>query len=319
MTADNRFPEFVSLYPVMAARAARRASSVGGGYRLYLLAKALDRQGLGAVPLAELREYARSLGLSAAQFRRWISEARNNDLLSDYETSAGVWMVIIRSAAKAAYALGCKDVGACKVSMKATDLMGAGWKGRIQAGFIAATRGRPMTRLTMRELTGVPQRTQRYREMQAGVTRTANYCESDFSAYSIDFLDSATESFSKTFPHKGVFITSDHKIAWRLPDIRTTDRAERIGRGRARKANATLHRMQHRTGSSILRRAFSDAVAPEIATNESVYVRIFNSTPDQRKASERKLARLDGLDVSEVYELSHESARGARMWRHCPR
>jgi hypothetical protein len=236
-----------------------------------------------------------------------MGEARSNDLLSECQSQGGEWMLILPSDARAAYALGCQTLGNSKVRMAAGDLIGPGWKARIQAAYIATTRARPIKRLTMRKLTGVSQRTQRYREVQAGVKRTVNYCKSEYPA---DLL----QAFQEFSPHRGIFVTRDNKLAWRLPDIRETDLAERIGRGRVRKANATLHRLQHQSGSLELQRALSDAVGPEIAGSESVTVRLFNSTPEELAKTERKLRKGYGQDVREVYVFSHMSAGGSRMW-----
>jgi len=312
MKNDNHFPETVSLYPVMAIQAARRSSHVGGGYRLYVLAKALDTQGRGSVSRDELREYALSLGVSPRQWQRWITEARNFDLVKDWQRVTGEWMLALPNPAAAAFSMNCENVGTRKAEMKARDLIGYGWKARIWAAYDATHNGKPISRERMQKIVNVPVSTQRYRDNQAGVIRQQNHAKLKARA---DMFPGLLEHGTH---HKGIYIRRDGFIGCRKPDSRFTEIAFRAGKGRARKANATLHRMQRIDGLSQVRQAFSQDVTPELfATNEnSVYVRLFNFTPAQRKATEKKLNRTD-THVRELYEYSHASKSGSFVWQEC--
>jgi hypothetical protein len=86
------FPDTVSFYAELGVSAARRKSRVGGGWRLYVLAKALDRVGRGSISREDLRRYATSLGVSPRQWERWIAEARHFGLVRDVprSTSAAI-------------------------------------------------------------------------------------------------------------------------------------------------------------------------------------------------------------------------------------
>ncbi|NUQ86496.1 MAG: hypothetical protein HUU11_17470 [Anaerolineales bacterium] len=309
---DTHFPERVTLYPVMAIRAARRSSRVGGGYRLYVLAKALDTQGRGSVSRDELREYALSLGVSPRQWQRWIIEARNNDLVTDVQRASGEWELILPSAGVAAYSMGCDGVGTRKAEMSAADLIGPGWKARVWAAYEATHNGKPISRERMQKIVNVPVSTQRYRDAQAGVVRQQNYAKLKAKA---DSLPGLVEFGTR---HKALYVRKDGYIGSRKPDSRFTDIALRAGKGRARKANATLHRMQRNDGLSLMRQALSQDVTPETdATNDqSVYVRLFNFTPAQRRASERKIAKLD-LSRRDLYEFSHKAKSGSLVWVEC--
>lgn len=308
---DTHFPERVTLYPVMALRAARRSSRVGGGYRLYVLAKALDAQGRGSVSREELRKFALSLGVSPRQWQRWIIEARNNDLVTDVQRASGEWELVLPSAGVAAHSMGCDSVGTRKAEMSAADLIGPGWKARIWAAYEATHNGKPISRERMQKIVNVPVSTQRYRDAQAGVVRQQNHAKLKAKA---DCLPGLVEFGTR---HKALYVRKDGYIGSRKPDSRFTDLALRAGKGRARKANATLHRMQRNDGLSLMRQALSQDVTPEKdATNDqSAYVRLFNFTPDQRKASERKIAK---LDLSrDLYEFSHEAKSGSLVWVEC--
>lgn len=303
------FPEKVSLYPVMAIQAARRASRVGGGYRLYVLAKALDREGWGNVSRDELRDYALSLGVSVRQFNRWMNEARNFDLVKDWQRKTGEWMLALPSAGAAAFSMGCENVGNRKTTMQAADLIGKGWKARIWAAYEVTHNGKPISRERMQKIVNVPVSTQRYRDAQAGVVRQQNHAKLKAKADALPML----QDYGK---HKGLYVRRDGQIGSRKPDSRYSNIASRGGKGRSKKANKTLHRMQQNDGLSIMRQAFSQDVTPETVSDQSVYIRLFNSTPKQRKATERKIAKLD-TRAPDLYEYSHDSKQGSRVWVQC--
>jgi hypothetical protein len=297
----------------MAIRAARRASGFGGGFRLYVLAKGLDSQGRGSVSRDELRAYLLSLGASPRQWQRWITEARNNDLVRDWQRKTGEWMLALPSTGAAAHAMGCESVGNRRATMAAAGLIGPGWKARTWAAYDATHNGRPISRERMQKILNVPISTQRYRDRQAGVTRQRNYARLNYRADSLAML----KEFSR---HKRLYVRYDGYIGSRKPDSRFTEIAVRAGKGRARKANATLHRMQRSDGLSPMRQAFSQDVTPEIpAKEESVNARLFNYTHSQAQATARKLAQADVPRPPDVYELSHVSKNGsgAQIWQAC--
>jgi len=305
MMNTNHFPEDVNFYPVMAIQAARRDSRVGGGWRLFVLAKALDRSGRGAVSRDALREYVLSLGASARQWQRWIIEARNNDLLRDVQRKSGEWDLILPGPGMAGSSMKCATVGIRKVSMKASLLIGTGWKARIWAAYEATHNGKPISRETMQKIVNVPVSTQRYRDAQAGVKRQRNYAKLKAKADALPIL----KEYSR---HKGLYVRSDGFIGSRKPDSRSTDLAFRGGKGRTRKANKILRQIEQRQdGLSLVRQALSDDVA------QSNFIRLFNFTPNQTRATAKKLANADNPRVREVYEYAHEAKSGASIWCQC--
>lgn len=307
MTTETRFPDQVNFYPVMAIAAARRSSRIGGGYRLYVLAKALDQQGLGNVKRDELREYALSLGVSPRQWQRWITEARTFGLVKDWQRKTGEWMLALPNAGAAAFSMNCESIGNRKVSMRADLLIGSGWKARIWAAYEATHNGKPISRERMQKIVNVPVSTQRYRDTQAGVMRQPNFAKLKAKADALPML----REFGQ---HKALFVREDGHIGSRKPDARFTDIALRGGKGRTRKANKTLHRLQRDRGLSLVRQAFGDNVTPE---TESVYIRQFNFTPNQRQATERRIAKMDGYQPPTIYELSHTAKSGSLVWMEC--
>ena len=108
-----------------------------------------------------------------------------------------------------------------------------------------------MARERLQKVYNVPVRTQRLRDRQAGVKRQRHYSKSDLKADSLTI----TQEYSK---HKGVFLAGNKQLYWRLPDSRTTDLAQYVGRGRARKAIAKLRRLQELNGLFRRQQALSD-------------------------------------------------------------
>lgn len=302
MTDARRFPETITFYTVMGIQAARRFSRVGGGWHLWVMANTLDEQGRGRIPRDLLKDYAFSLGVKPRTFQRWITEARNFDLVRDVQSANGEWMLVLAGLFSAAKSMRCENVG-IKVAMSAADFIGKGWKARVWAAYEATHKGKPISREKMQKLVNVPVSTQRYRDAQAGVKRTRNYAKSDLKG---DLLPAVVEYTD----HKAPYVRGDGFIGWRLPDARTTDLVRVVGKGRARKANKKL-RQKEQSGLLLMERALSDATSPAV-------IRLFNSTPAKRKATERKLARNDYSHVSDVYEAAPRATSGAHVWNHFP-
>ena len=303
----------VSFYAEMGVDAARRYSHNGGGWRLYVLAKALDITGLGMVKRDELEAFALALGVNVRTFQRWMKQARNNDLFIDMQSQSGEWLLRLPSAGKAAAAMGIDRLSR-KVTMRAVDLIGKGWKARIWGAYEATFNGKPISREKMQKTINVPVSTQRYRDASAKVDRIRNYCK---SAYKGSMLAGLKE-YSK---HKGIYLSKDGFIYWRLPNSYQVDFAMRGGRGRAKKANKIIKSMQSINGLFQKQQALSF----EVETKDN-FIKLFY-TAQQVKAATRKINKIDeskpaGMQarpaVNEIYEQAARAKTGAVIWNHCP-
>lgn len=301
----TEYPQDVSFYALMGVEAARRASGIGGGWRLYVLSKALDshgREAVGRIGADDLRAFALSLGVIPRTYRRWYRQAVKAGLFDPVQGKGGAWALILPSAGKAAHYMGADDVGR-KVEMSAADLVSKGWKATTWAAF-EATREQQISRDRLEQMTGVPKSTQRFRDNQAGVIRTANYAILD-KKYTANCLPGLQE-FSH---HKGLFVANNGRIYTRKPDTRTTDAATDAGKGRGRKAKAELRTLQNFNGAFIEQRALNYDIV------ETEYIRLFCQTPAQRRASERKASRQDNLRVTEIYQAVYTNeTSGAGIW-----
>ena len=303
----------VSFYAEMGVDAARRFSKNGGGWRLYVLAKKLDVKGLGMVKRDELEAFALALGVNVRTFQRWMKQARNNDLFIDTQSQSGEWLLRLPSAGRAAAALGIDRLSR-KVTMRAVDLIGKGWKARVWGAYEATFNGKPISREKMQKVINVPVSTQRYRDASAKVDRVRNYCK---SAYRGSMLAGLKEHSN----HKGLFLSKNGFIYWRLPNSYQVDFAMRGGRGRAKKANKIIKSMQSNNGLFLMQQALSF----EVATKDN-YVRLFY-TAQQAKPAMKKINKVDeskpaGMQArpaaQEFYEQAARAKTGAVIWTHCP-
>lgn len=302
----TEYPEAVTFYLVMGLQAARRYSKIGGAWRLYVLAKALDghgREAVGSVQADDLRTYALHLGVNPKTYRRWYKRAVNAGLLDPIQGKGGAWRLRLPSPGKAALYMGADDIGR-KIEISAADLIGNGWKARVTSGLSA--RGLQISREKQQKTYNIPASTQRYRDNQAGVERQANYAQSDYKADSLPMLQEYGH-------YKGLFVANNKRVYWRLPDTRTTDIVTDIGKGRGRKAKAELRNLQEQEHNGALKK--QRANGDDLVVNSSEFVRLFCHTPAQRKASERKVSRRDNLSVSEIYQAAYENdTSGAGIW-----
>ena len=300
----SKYPETVTFYSHMGVAAARRFSGAGGGWRLYVLAKALDPQGLGMIAREDLRNYALFLGVNVRTFERWMNQARNKDLFIDMQSQSGEWLIRLVNPGIAGAALDSESVGR-KVSMAAAALIGKGWKARIWAAYDITHNGQPIARGRMLKIVNVAISTQRYRDAQAGVKRIRNYSKTNLRA---DMLPGLKDYSTR----KGLFIDREGFINWRLPNSYQFTKALRGGKGRGRIANKIIRSIQDVNGLSQVQQALC------LETEYSEAIKLFNRTPAQRKATMKKLAKIDNRKVTDIYEISHTAKNGAVIWTHCP-
>jgi hypothetical protein len=290
---------------MMGVRASSRESKAFGAWVLYVLAKAIDQDGTGRVDRRALRGFVDSLELQPRQWQRWISRARELGLFADVQDASGSWILVLASAARAAAAIGCEHLGNRKARMSAADLVGTGSRARVWAAFEIGFNARPISRQRMAAISGVPERTQRSRDVSAETRRQANYTK----------VPAPTETRPRVahFATRTTFTTHDGQIAWRLPDVRTNDIAQRGPIGRARKANRALLQLRN-DGSFHPQRPLS--LSPQLQPPLRLFYRTLAAT-------RRALINLGKYPagVREIYELQalRVSAQGDyAWWRRCP-
>lgn len=232
-------PAAVSIWPVLAFRAYQKGYS--HGFRLWTLARAMDKDGSGKVKSIILREAAGLVGLSTRDYNRYLRSAKKAGLLSSIQIKSQTYYLIL-SVSKTALSMDCYYVGSRRAKLPLKELFKRDWLALAWAGWIATLQGKPMSRDKMQALTGVAQRTQRLYEKEKGITATVHYAHDETK-------DPAKIKMLKAFPieeggRPHAFVYKEKKtgqeiVTWRLPDSRQTVYQE-AGKGRTRKINRTI-------------------------------------------------------------------------------
>ena len=298
------YPESVTFYTYMGIDAARPRSGVGGAWRLYILAKELDRDGVGRVALADLRGFALHLGLNPRTYQRWIDQAERRGVLSYFQKESGERWVNLQSPAKLCHALGWDAIGK-KMQIDPALLIGTGWKANIFASVYAGPNGRQISRERIQKIYNVAARTQAHRDNQAETDRQSNYADTGIEANAGD-----VKAWQQNRPEwKGLYRASNGHLYRRLPDTRATDRVILIGTGRSKKALSELRHLQEITACYKRDQALVNGI------EDTEYIRLFNRNPAQLKTSERKLARQDHPHVVDVFQHVYDNKdSGAGIW-----
>jgi hypothetical protein len=159
-------------------------------------------------------------------------------------------------------------------------LVGNGWKANVWAAFEATFEGRLISRKKLKEISGVPEVTQRAYDKQAGVHRVANYAVSNIHANGFSaVLDYGNRAALFKYWDRN---THQLKLGWRIPDSRAFSHVQT-------------------NGSKKTRRALS----------------LFNRTQESLTASMQQISKND-LPIRELYLFSHTSKHGSVMWTHVP-
>lgn len=217
--------ESVKFYPELVL-AAMRSNKPVGGVRLFCIAKHRDN-GNGHLPIDDLKAYAkRYLGIPKARYNRWLREALR---LRIVKRSGNV--LTLSSWGKAAVAVGGIERLAGAVEMGVTQIADDGWAAWVWAAYMKRHEGKPITRATLERLTGVPERTQRHYEAEAGVENHANY--GDFGLPENNPEEAITEEADGWFWNAG-------RIKKRLGNSRIVTGVEECKRGRTKKHNQVI-------------------------------------------------------------------------------
>lgn len=309
MTAQP-YPVNVSFYSHMGIEAARRAhndtAGIGGAFRLWVLAKALDVRGLGMIRRRDLRAYVLSLGATPRMWQRWINQARAHGFIVDIQKGRDWWLILPRAGKVVLEAGWAANLGR-KITIPAGDLIGPGWKARI---FAAWEDSKQISRETIQKKFNIPLRTQTYRagQLGEGYTRRRNYSKSAMKAGKLWAL--ACEHSNRKAP----FLSVNGFIYWRLPDMRFFVHVLRRSKGRARKENKFIRSnidIENLKGLSYVRRALADDFQP------GEWIRLFNASHDQLRQTMRKI-ETQGQEIKDLYLYAYESGTGAGIWKHKP-
>lgn len=240
--AGDTWPEKVKIYPDLAFKAKSQGSRDYSAFRAWCLARALDKTGLGSIPIHRLIEYMTWLGFPDRTIRSWLQRARETRLLRRCGTK-----LVITGIVKASVILDVTAALRPPALLNASDLTDNKSMGVVWNAFLLREGGRPISRSKLSQITGISARQQYNYEKETRVDHRKNYARFDFQAKEV--TEKHLEGVKNELGHKGAFIVAANKkrrrkafIYIRLPDVRRVTRSnvERANQGRTRKINKAL-------------------------------------------------------------------------------
>ena len=215
----------MKLYPSILVQADASGQPLGG-YRVWFLAKHWHKAS-GYIPAKKFKEYLKELGIAKSSYHRWIKEAYQLGLFQHVDK-----LIKLASWTSASKQAGCKKLDN-PVTIEIDKFINAGWMSFVWAGFLKNHEG-IVSRATLQELSGgVPERTQRERERQAGVENQANYA-------SFGKVKDHPEQAISVYGEPGYYQQAG-EIRRRLPNSRTVPECiQQAKMGRKKKINQAL-------------------------------------------------------------------------------
>lgn len=291
------YPDRVKVWSLVGFAAIN--NKLGGAWRLWMLARALDQSGSGVVAESDLRDYCKHLGVSERLQRYWLAAAIRSGILAErvYKRS-GDRVFILASLGRGAAAIGAQYIGRpAEVSSRA--LVKSGWKRHLWAAYLATLNGRPVSQQKKFELTGIEPRVQRLWQRPDKRGDNLSYPVYRYSDSEIEPDPVKVEAMSElTGRH---YLIADGETRQRLPDGRIVhpEASRSLLRGRSRKAQKLLNDL-----SSLLGRGAAEVV------------RLFAEAEQQHDRFEqvkRLLRRARSMDHDKrpdhVFVLSQRSGR----------
>ncbi len=293
------WPDRLEFSPILAMRAV--IAGHGREWLLWAMARELDPSGSGVIHRDRLCAFALSQGFPDSSFRRWLSGARRLGLFKELVWRSGRVLIITgEKRAAEIMAVGRSGIGNKKASLPLKNLAGSDWKAWVWASFIATLKERPMSRRRMRDLTGVPERSQREYERLAGVTVTVNFAHDGRDTSHIAGIQEYERSHAFVWHNRRL---GKAQIVWRLPDTRRAPVGVYPTRGgRLRKINRAL-----KSGSSPVGRAHDER------TRRIFFNRIETAESALRKYLRSEVPPWDDNALLEAYYMQ-PGGSGCQEW-----
>ena len=254
----------MKFYPILGAQAISQKQ--GNSFRVWTIAKAIDREGSGYVTRVALCARLTRIGRADSTISKMISQAISKGWVERHEWRTGC--LSLKSPGKIARLLGCYEVGN-NVEMHERLLFTPGWKANVWAGVESLFDGRQIAVVKLHELTGINPRAQaRYRKL-ARIKTKSNYAKSKLSASHVPGLKAAGRAA----------LPMGNKAGWRLPDTRFAARfIERCAKGRTRKNNQEARKLlcnEARDTKTVTRLFYDDLRAARKSKAREVYYLAF--------------------------------------------
>lgn len=318
----------MKLYPdiVFAAKNNPETAGMIGGVKLFFIAKHFDRvAGSGIIHEKEFKKFFRRyVGLSRATYYRWRKQALELGLFVPGVTNRDY---LILSWERAAVAIECRRIGhPVEVSLDrfaASQDLSEVWAGymkrhepRKATEKAPAEKQHVIAKATLRELTGVPESTQRRYEEKAGIEKNPNFaiiCSDPVRKPELAQTEQAQGFYCKNGKH--------YK---RLGNTyRAPSRIKACKPGRTSKVNRAISaKLSPRAGSSQEERSLRLYYTPRIkqVNNEKKPNSLMDIKVTPREQIEKKLKKLAGMDTEKrpVRLFSYDRTyQNMGLWTAC--
>jgi len=285
----------LKIYPDIMLAAARQEN--GGAVRLWFLAKNFNAGGCGAIPNKALRQYViNDLKVKRGVYDVWLARALHIGIIQRQDTN-----LKLAGYAAAGVIVGCDRLGRGEY-IPLEKFIKKGWLGYVWAAWIKSNKleDRPISRRTMRELSGIAERTQRLYDKQAGIKIQANYAKDTTRAGSKGMVEYINEHErdkirSKAFLNNG-------EITWRLPNNYKTKHIEEAPRGRLGRINNQIKDLSNNGGRD---------------PKDGLFIRRYCKSDKQLKGSQKNIRKLGIRDI-EVPEYIYREANIKGFWHAIP-
>ena len=188
-------------------------------------------------------EWAASVGISKRQWRKWIKEALKTEfiqLITSHQNGSEQIVFRLIGAYNVAQIIGCtENVGSRPVEVPLEMIINDDYYKYLWAAFLSTLPERPISRMTLRLLTSIPERNQLRYEKDLHLLVAPNYAITDLP------FDHLTGFREMKIPHAQKFIdpiTKKVVCAFRLPNTYYMLEKEitTLGRGSASRINRKL-------------------------------------------------------------------------------
>jgi len=269
----------------------------GGAVRLWELAKNFNTGGCGAIPNKAFRQYViNDLKVKRGVYDVWLARAVHIGIIQRQGTN-----LKLAGYAAAAVIVGCDRIGRGEY-IPLEKFIKKGWLGYVWAAWIKShnLEDRPISRRTMRELSGISERTQRLYDKQAGIKTQANYAKDTTLPGTPEMRDYLNEYErgkikSKAFLNNG-------EITWRLPNNYKTKHIEEAPKGRLNRINNQLKDLLNNGGQD---------------PKDGLFIRRYCKSDKQLKGSQKNIRKLGNKDI-EVPEYIYQEANIKGFWHAIP-
>ena len=285
----------VKVYPDILLHAARKKN--GGAGRLWFLAKYFNAGGCGSIPNKAFRQYViNDLKVKRGTYDVWLARALHIGIIQRQDKN-----LKLAGYAAAAVIVGCDHIGRGEY-LPLEKFIKKGWLGYVWTTWIKSHKleDRPISRRTMRELSGIPERSQRLYDKQAGTKIQANYAKDTTRPGSQGMIEYINE-FEQDKIKSKAFLNSG-EITWRLPNSYKTKHIEEAPKGRLRRINNQLQDLLNNGGRD---------------PKSGNYVRRYCESDKQVKRSQKNIRKLGNKDI-EVPDFIYQLSDKKGFWHAIP-